>query len=251
MGAFQMGWRDIDRVSLRSAFNGITDRAPAALPARTSPRTDPLDLRVLELLTARLCHELIGPIAAINNGVELLADEPSLGSGRADTHFVQDTISLVGDSASRASSRLQFYRFAYGHGPDRSLVGLPPRELARRFFNGTQIACDYGESTQVLPLDWQRLACNLLLIGAEVLSRGGNLILDVAPDGLDLAASGETASLSRETGDALLLATPVAELTPRSVQAYFTGLLARGLGCRLVQVEEIRRLRLTAVPLAG
>ena len=34
-----------------------------------------IDLRVLELLAARLCHDLIGPVSAISNGVELLADE--------------------------------------------------------------------------------------------------------------------------------------------------------------------------------
>src|SRR6516165_10319251 len=251
MGAFQMGWRDIDRVSLRSAFNGITDRAPAALPARTSPRTDPLDLRVLELLTARLCHELIGPIAAINNGVELLADEPVLARGDADPDFVHDAIALVGDSASRAASRLQFYRFAYGYGHGGSLVGSPPNELAIRFFEGTQITCNYGESIGVLPLDWQRLACNLLLTEAEALSRGGNLIMAAMPDGLDLEATGEFAALSPEASAALSLATPVAMLTPRSVQAYFAGLLAEVLGFRLVRTEEFRRLRLTAVARAG
>jgi len=84
-----------------------------------------------------------------------------------------------------------------------------------------------------------------------VLSRGGSLVLAVSPDGLDLEATGEFAALSPETSAALLLATPVAALTWRSVQAYFTGLLAETLGCRLVRTEQLRRLRLTAVALAG
>jgi histidine phosphotransferase ChpT len=246
-----MSWRDIDRFSLRSTFNGIADQVPAVLPPRSGAGTGPLDLRVLELMIARLCHDLVGPIAAINNGVELLADEPSLTSGGSDPDFVHDAIALVGDSANRAASRLQFYRFAYGYGHDGSMVGSSPDELARRFFERTQIACDYGESIRVLSLDWQRLACNLLLIGAEILSRGGNLVLEVAPDGLDLEATGEFAALSQETGDALSLATPVTALTSRSVQAYFTGLLAETLGCRLVRAEGFQRLRLTAVGLAG
>jgi len=248
-----MSWQDIDRFSLGSAFNGIADQVPVALPPRPGVVAGPLDLRVLELLTARLCHELIGPIAAINNGVELLADDPVLARGGADPDFVHDAIALVGDSASRAASRLQFYRFAYGygHGHGRSLVGSSPNELASRFFEKTRIACDYGESIRVLPLDWQRLACNLLLTGAEALSRGGSLVLAVAPDGLDLEATGEFAALSPETNAALSLATPVAALTSRSVQAYFTGLLAETLGCRLVRTEEVRRLRLTAVAPPG
>ena len=51
----------------------------------------PVDLRVLELLAARLCHELIGPVAAIGNGAEVLADE--------EPDFVKDAVALVGESA--------------------------------------------------------------------------------------------------------------------------------------------------------
>jgi histidine phosphotransferase ChpT len=233
--------------SQRGLSTYSTVEVPVALPPRSGAVAGGLDLRVLELLTARLCHELIGPIAAISNGVELLADEPVLAKGGRDQEFVHDAVALVGDSASRAASRLQFYRFAYGYGHGGSIVG----SLASRFFERTQIACDYGESIRVLPLDWQRLACNLLLTGAEALSRGGSLVLAVAPDGLDLEATGEFAALSPETSAALSLATPAAALTPRSVQAYFTGLLAEVLGCRLVRTEEFRRLRLTAVAPSG
>jgi len=247
----QMSWQDIGPFSLKSALNGVTDQAPLAPLRRPGMVAGSLDLRVLELLTARLCHELSGPIAAINNGVELLADEPVLARDEVVEDFVHDAVALVGDSAVRAASRLQFYRFAYGYGHGGSMVGPPPNELASRFFEKTQIACDYGESIQVLPLDWQRLACNLLLTGAEALSRGGNLVLAAAPDGLDLEATGEFAALPPETSAALSLATPVAALTSRSVQAYFTGLLAEVLGCRLIRTEEFRRLRLTAVAPAG
>jgi len=243
-----MSWQDIGPSSLNSVLNGLTDQVPVAPLRRPGMAVGPVDLRVLELLTARLCHELIGPIAAISNGVELLADEPVLVTGEVVQSFVNDAIALVGDSASRAARRLQFYRFAYGYsGHGGSIGGPPPNELASRFFDKTQIACDYGESIRVLPLDWQRLACNLLLTGAEALSRGGNLVLAAAPDGLDLEATGEFAALSPETSAALSRATPVAALTSRSVQGYFTALLAEVLGCRLVQTEESRRLRLTAV----
>ena len=108
-----------------------------------------------------------------------------------------------------------------------------------------------AESARALPLDRQKLACNLLLIGAEALSRGGSLVLAVGPAGLDLEAIGEAAALSPETSAALLLATPIAALTSRTVHAYFTGLLAETLGCRLVCTTEPRRVRLSAVALAG
>src|SRR5712691_824923 len=80
-----------------------------------------IDLRVVELLAARLCHDLIGPISAISNGVELLADE--------EPEFARDAVALVGDSARKASGRLQFYRFAYGFSGGR-LAGPAPYQLA-------------------------------------------------------------------------------------------------------------------------
>jgi histidine phosphotransferase ChpT len=251
MVGLQMSWQNIDRVLLGSAFNRATSQAPVASPSRPGGIAGLLDLHVLELLTARLCHELIGPIAAINNGVELLAEEVVRANGEADPDFLHDAIVLVRDTATRAASRLEFYRFAYGYGHSGSMAGRPPNELASRFFENTQIVCDYGESIRVLPLDWQRLACNLLLIGAEALSRGGSLVLAGAPEGLNLEANGEFAALSAETSAALRLTTPVPELTSRSVQAYFTGFLAETLGCQLVRTEELQRLRLIAVAPAG
>jgi histidine phosphotransferase ChpT len=245
-----MSRQDIDRFSLGSAFVGVADRV-SSTPSLPPVSTDVLDLRVLELLTARLCHELSGPIAAINNGVELIADEPVLANGRVDPDFVQDAMALVGDSANRAASRLQFYRFAYGFGHGGLMVGSAPDELATRFFEGTRIACYYGDSIRLMPLDWQKLACNLLLTGAEALSRGGSLVLAAGPAGIKVEAIGEFATLSPEASAALALATPVAALTSRSVQAYFTGLLAETLGRRLIRTEEFQRVQLSAVALTG
>jgi histidine phosphotransferase ChpT len=211
--------------------------------------TPALDWRVLELLTARLCHELSGPIAAINNGIELLADDPVPTKDGAGMDYMHDAIALVEDSASRAASRLQFYRFAYGFGLGGLMAGAAPNELANRFFGGTRVACDYGESIRVLSPDWQKLACNLLLTGTEALSRGGNLVLAAGAGVLELEAVGDSAALSPEMSAALLLATPVSALTSRSVQAYFTGLLAKMLGCRLVPTEGHRQVRLSAIAL--
>ena len=205
--------------------------------------SDGVDIRVLELLTSRLCHEISGPIAAINNGIELLAEE--------DSDFQQDALALVGDSARRASSQLQFYRFAYGFSCDSAMVGPAPQDLANQFFATTRIACDYIDSARALPLACQKFACNLLLVGAEILSRGGRLALSDGPGTLDLRAIGEGAFLSSEASAALMVATPVSALTSRTVQPYFTGLLAGTLGWRLSHRTEPWGVRLTAVALTG
>ncbi len=69
-----------------------------------------VELRVMELLNARLCHELISPVGAINNGVELVAEED------VDADFQRDAMKLIASSAKTAGHRLNFYRFAYGSG---------------------------------------------------------------------------------------------------------------------------------------
>ena len=188
---------------------------PPFPPSLRATQSDVVEMRVLELLTSRLCHEISGPIAAINNGIELLAEE--------DPDFQQDALALVGDSARRASSQLQFYRFAYGFSCDSTMVGPAPQDLANQFFATTRIACDYIDSVRALPLACQKFACNLLLVGAEILSRGGRLALSDGPASLDLQAIGEGAFLSSEASAALMVATPVSALTSRTVQPYFTG----------------------------
>jgi histidine phosphotransferase ChpT len=184
-----------------------------------------LDLRVLELLTARLCHELSGPIGAVGNGVELLGED--------DSDFVRDALTLVQDSAREAAARLRFYRFCYGFSGDAASAGPAPCELVAELFAGKSIICDYAERFRALPLDRQKLGCNLILVGAEALTWGGRLMLDTASTGLQLDVVGESSSLAPEQIPALRLETPVGAVTSRTVQAYFSGLLARAQGLRL------------------
>jgi histidine phosphotransferase ChpT len=203
-----------------------------------------IEMRILELLTTRLCHELSGPVAAVNNGIELLDEDLESGS-LPGPGFTRDAVALVSDSARRARSRLQFYRFAYGFSRLGASTGLPPHELANGFFAASRIACDYAESARMMSLDWQKLGCNLLPVAAETLPRGGRLALSDNP--LTIEAAGEAAALSPEARAALMLDMPISELTPRTIQPYFSGLLARALACRLTTTAEPGRVRLTAI----
>jgi len=206
-------------------------------------------MRVLELLAARLCHELSGPIAAINNGVELLDEEEAGLGSLSDPAFLRDAVALVSDSARRARLGLQFYRFAYGFTSGSTTAGPAPEQIANGFFAAGRIVGDYAQSIRMLSLDWQKLACNLLSVGADALPRGGRLGLIDNP--LTLEAVGEGAALSPGARDALMLTTPVSDLTARTVQPYFSGLLAKALNRSLIATEEPGRVRLRAVaPLA-
>ncbi len=197
--------------------------------------TRPIDLRVVKLLAARLCHDLIGPVSAISNGVELMADE--------DPGFVRDAIALVGDSARKAGRNLQFYRFAYAFSGGE-LAGPAPCLLAAEFFAQTQIECDYQATARALSLDRQQLACAMLALAGEGLPRGGRLVLSAGAVGPEIAATGAGPGPSPEIRAALALAAPTAELSSRTVGGYFAGLLAEAQGWRLVVADQPGGFRL-------
>lgn len=194
-----------------------------------------IDMRVSELLMARLCHDLAGPIAAIGNGAELLDDD--------DPEFVRQAATLIGDSAGIAAKRLQLFRFAYGFSAG-AIAGPPPHTLASEYFAGGAVTCDYAEAARQLEPTWQRLGCNLLMIAGEALPRGGKLSLLAEAGTMTVAAIGDGAGPSVEISDALALRAPVEALTARTVGAYFAGLLAQTAGCRLRVTTELGGFRI-------
>ena len=194
-----------------------------------------IDIRVCELLAARLCHDMAGPVAAIANGSELLGDD--------DPDFAREAAALIGDSARTAAKRLQLFRYVFGFGRGAH-AGPPPHALAGEYFSGSAIECDYPEAVRELEPAWQRLACGLLFVGAEGLPRGGRLALDTIAGGLILTGAGAGEGLPPESRDALIRLAPVTELTARSVCAYFAGLLAEQFGARLMLTAEPGRFQI-------
>ena len=185
-----------------------------------------VELRVLELLSSRLCHELISPVGAINNGIELMGED--------DPDFVKDATKLIANSARTAGNRLNFYRFAYGSG--RAGTG---REVTLGLLEGGKARCEWSEAVSALSVEWQRLACNMVVLATEALPRGGSIEVAAAAGkpGLSVKATGETINLMAEVRAALDGAMNVADLTARSVHAYYTARLAEALDVRLSVAE--------------
>lgn len=191
-----------------------------------------LEFRVLELLASRLCHDLISPVGAITNGIELMGDE--------GPEFAKDATAIVAQSAKRAGYRLQFYRFAYGAGGSGG--GAPaPKELVAGMMEGGKVACDWPSAYDDLPVEWQKLACNLALLAAEVLPRGGKVNLSGKGKTLEAVAEGESVNLTPEAKAALAPGAEVNALTARTIHGYFTARYAEKLGARLSLAEGPKR----------
>src|SRR6516225_4943566 len=144
-----MSRRGSDRFTAQTGVVGAVELPPFAAQYGHAASRRAIDARILELLSARLCHELSGRVATINNGVELLAEEDFSGS-LPDPAFLKDAMALVSDSARRARSRLQFYRFAYGFSSGSAIAGPAPHEIAMGFFAAARIVGEYADAMRLL-----------------------------------------------------------------------------------------------------
>jgi histidine phosphotransferase ChpT len=214
----------------------------------TSP-TAPIsiDLRVCELLCSRLCHDLISPIGAVTNGIELIEEE----GGR----LAADALELAGRSARQSTRLLQFYRIAFGLGGSFAASRLAEvRELAEGYLGAGRHRLDWpGDPDQPLSSGLGKLILNMVLLATDCLPRGGRIgVATQTSDGWTAAAvtADGDVRLSDELRSAISEETDPAGLTPRTVQAHFTALLAIRAGGELIAAApDAQTLRLTvAVP---
>lgn len=191
---------------------------------------DNVDMAVLELLCSRLCHDIVGPVGAVNNGLELVEEDPS---------SLGDIMPLLTTSARQAWKRLDFFRVAFGFGGGRASWSYS--EL-RRLSTGL---LEEGKSK----LDWQldpaqdaseaegrrsKLVLNLVAIASECLPRGGtvSVALETPPTGwaVVVTAAGTGANLHERTALAIQGRVAVEDLDARAAQSYFARVLAEQMG---------------------
>ncbi|MBT5109998.1 MAG: hypothetical protein HOM25_15065 [Rhodospirillaceae bacterium] len=193
---------------------------------------DVIDLRVSELLCSHLCHELVSPVGAISNGVEMIEEF----DGDADA----DILALIRDSARITSLRLQFYRTAYGAAGAGSVrTDEDLRALADGLMQSGRSTINWTSDSLVSILndDQIKLLLNLAPLGADTLPRGGELSVGVKDSGagpaLSVVATGEGARISAEVEEALRPEASIDLLTPRCIHAYYCQCLAARLGIRV------------------
>lgn len=185
---------------------------------------DPLQLA--ELLCARVCHDLSGPVGAAAAGAELFEDM----AGAVDA----ETISLVADAASGAASRLKFFRATLGPAAAAPQSSAALRELVVNYFGTLASAASPGLQlvwpTPPPSLDGEtaRLLLNLVLLAKDALPRGGRITVDLTQGGPRVVAYGEPATLNDETR--AVLNDAHAPTGPKGAQVFFTRILAERLG---------------------
>lgn len=214
-----------------------------------SERSNGAELKAIQHLCSRICHDLVGPAGAVSAGLELLGDE----GGAAP-----DALALAGDSAGQLSRRLAFYRVAFGAGgASGSAPVADARRLAVDLIGGSKVALDWpAESVRDLE---GRLAAGeiklllvLLLVATELLPRGGIVAVHTARleegIGLALVSRGPGARVPDGVAEALGEAVPPENLTAKSVVGDFARRLAASIGADLELADgEADEVRLAAI----
>ena len=224
--------------------------AEPVLVASARAADSAIDLHISQLLCARLCHDLIGPAAAISAGGELMLD----GGDGAEAGDVRD---LIVESGRQLAGRLTFFRMAFGAVGARTqaISCREVHDLASGFLRGGRIRLDWqlgdaADGDARLPADAARVLLCLVMLGAEALVRGGSIRVavggGVGQTDLSVIASGPAPRLSDEVTAALRATEPQAG-TARTVHAFYSSRLAERLrACVTIEHTGADSLALTA-----
>ena len=141
------------------------------------------------LLCSRLCHDLMSPVGALNNGIELLADE-------TDPEMREKCLELLADSARASANKLKFFRLAFGAaGGFAEDIDTHEAEAALEGMFGSERRIELGwvVTDDKLPKGAVKLLLNLALLAGDALVRGGRLDVGAETrDGqIELAVRGE------------------------------------------------------------
>ncbi len=199
-------------------------------------------LDLAALLCSRVCHDIISPVGAINNGLELL-DE-----GGAD----EDAMNLIRQSARNASARLQFARIAFGAaGSAGMLIDTGDAEAVTvAFLKNEKPELTWTGSRALLPKNKVKLLLNLVLVANAAIPRGGKLAvtledLETQPR-FTLAARGPMLRVPPKFLELHSGNVPDEPIDAHSVQPYYTLLLAREAGMTIAIHATADEITLTA-----
>ena len=146
------------------------------------------DIELASLLVSRVCHDLISPVGALSNGVEVLADEN-------DPVMRDHAIALIAKSAEQAAAKLKLCRLAYGSmGSAGDLVSLgEARDALEAFLKDSKTKLDWRAPHLLLAKDTVKLAVNLALAALDTIPRGGMLRVNAeeGPAGTVISACGD------------------------------------------------------------
>jgi histidine phosphotransferase ChpT len=201
------------------------------------------ELEFSAFLVSKVCHDLVGPLGAVVNGLEVLEDE-------RDAAMRADALKIVNSSAAQALARLQFMRLAFGAAGSAGAeldLGEINRLIAGLFTTG-RTSLEWDPPHVNWPKDWAKLLMNAVLIAADSLPRGGTVRIEAGADpaapGFKITATGQGARVSEDVERALR--GEFTEHDARGVQPILAFRLAKGINAGLTITPREGRVELVA-----
>lgn len=206
------------------------------------------------MLCSRVCHDLINPVGAIGNGLEVLSDP-------AQAAMQEGAQELIANSARQARAKLEFARLAYGASSTAG-TDFDTREcerVARLLFEIEKADLDWQVPLMLLPKHKAKLMMNMMLIAAQAVPRGGVVKVEVVgPPGSEtirMTSSSDPEKRQRTLmpsgAEGLLSGAPEDGVDARGIQPFYTGLLARMTGMAITIGIENDVFTFTATPQAA
>jgi histidine phosphotransferase ChpT len=205
-------------------------------PEIANPIPAPDTLELAALLCSKVCHDLISPVGAIVNGLEVLDDNPK----PEDREFA---LELIRKSAKTASARLQFCRLAFGAaGSAGAQIDLGDAQtMARGHIEDAKTSITWNLPRLLLPKNRVKLLLNMMVIAQQTIPRGGMLTVEPIGQGesmsFRIAATGLNARLPQNIVS-LLAGAQQSTIDAHAVQPYYTRLLAEACGLKVTLVAE-------------
>jgi len=202
--------------------------------------SDRVELEALDLaalLCSRVCHDIISPVGAIINGLEVLDEDNS-------EEMRQFAFDLIRRSAGQASAKLQFARLAFGAaGSTGAEIDLGDAEkVATGYMEGEKAQFSWQAPRVLMAKNRVKLLLNLILLAVAAVPRGGTVHVLVEGEAekprFTLTSNGPSARVPPAfeklvPGDIAGLA-----IDAQAVQAYYTGALARACGMSVTAVLD-------------
>ena len=208
----------------------------------SGPAPDALDLAAL--MCSRICHDLINPVGAIVNGLEVFDSS----NKEDDKQFALD---LIRKSALSTSARLQFCRIAYGAaGSAGAQIDLgEAQKMARGHLEDEKTKLTWNLPHELMAKNRVKLLLNLLVIAQQAIPRGGELVVDPIGSGetmgFKIKAAGSNAKEPLNVVEQLNLAN-AGSVSAHGVQPYYTALLAQACGLKVALAPETDAVVVTA-----
>lgn len=206
------------------------------------------DLELAALVSSRICHDIISPVGAIANGLEIMDED-------ADQSMREHAMDLIRRSASQASAKLQFARLAFGAaGSAGAEIDLNEAEkVARAVAQSDKHSVDWNGPAASLPKDKVKLLLNMVTLALAALPRGGALGVSIKGEGgaasFEVRCQGDAARVP-EALEQMLSGGNGHALDAHSIQPYYALRIANAAGMVLGARKDGDAVVLSASPRA-